>query len=135
MRSIVIMLLLLIGSPALASETDCIARAVYHEARGEPVLCQEMIADVVINRMQHPRFPDTACKVVYQRRQFSWTSKNPDINERDAWASSRKLAIKKYKQHLTKTRVDKSQNSVFFTQGRRFGQVVAKCGNHIFMEL
>lgn len=135
MRSTVIMLLLLIGSPVLASETDCIARAVYHEARSEPALCQEMVADVVINRMQHPRFPNTACKVVYQQHQFSWTSKNLVVNDHDAWTNSHKLAAKKYKQHLTKTRVDKSRNSVFFTQGKRFGRVVAKCGDHIFMEL
>ena len=134
MRSIVISLLLL-ASPAIASEVDCIAKAVYHEARGEPVLCQEMVADVVINRMRHPRFPDTACKVVYQHRQFSWTSRNPGISERDAWASSRRIAIAKYRQHLTRTRVDKSRNSVFFTQGRRFGRVVARCSKHIFMEL
>nr|DAS17547.1 MAG TPA: lytic transglycosylase [Caudoviricetes sp.] len=94
-----------------------------------------MIADVVINRMRHPRFPDTACKVVYQRHQFSWTAKNPVVNERDAWANSRKLAIKKYRQYLTQTRVDKSRNSVFFTQGKRFGRVVTRCSKHIFMEL
>ena len=134
MRSIVILLLLMV-SPAIASETDCIAKAVYHEARGEPALCQEMIADVVINRMRHPRFPDTACKVVYQRRQFSWTAKNPSVNEQDAWANSRRLAIKKYRQYLTQTRVDKSRNSVFFTQGKRFGRVVTRCSKHIFMEL
>ena len=51
----------------------CLALAVYHEARGEPLIGQKAVAEVVMNRVASPRYPNTVCKVVHQRKQFSWT--------------------------------------------------------------
>jgi len=55
------------------AEKTCIATAIYHEARGEPLEGMIAVANVIVNRMGSRRFPSTACKVVYQRKQFSWT--------------------------------------------------------------
>jgi spore germination cell wall hydrolase CwlJ-like protein len=55
------------------AEKTCIATAIYHEARGESLLGQVAVANVIINRMKSQWFPATACDVVYQRKQFSWT--------------------------------------------------------------
>jgi spore germination cell wall hydrolase CwlJ-like protein len=55
------------------AEKTCIATAIYHEARGEPLEGMIAVANVIVNRMESRRFPSTACKVVYQRKQFSWT--------------------------------------------------------------
>lgn len=57
----------------LEAEKTCIATAIYHEARGESLLGQIAVANVIVNRMKSQWFPSTACGVVYQRKQFSWT--------------------------------------------------------------
>lgn len=57
----------------------CLANAVYYEANGEPLSGQRAVAQVVLNRLRHPRFPKTICEVVYQGSerptgcQFSFT--------------------------------------------------------------
>lgn len=53
-------------------EIDCIAAAVYHEARGEPVMGQIAVAEVVIARTQSGKYPASPCKVVTQSKQFSF---------------------------------------------------------------
>ena len=52
----------------------CLALAVYHEARGEPLIGQKAVAEVVMNRVASDRFPDTICGVVMQPKQFSFVS-------------------------------------------------------------
>lgn len=54
------------------AETDCLARAVYYESKGEPLAGQLTVADVVMNRAESGRFPSTICGVVRQRGQFSF---------------------------------------------------------------
>jgi hypothetical protein len=45
---------------------DCLARAVYYEARSEKEDGQRAVAQVVLNRVRHPAFPATVCGVVNQ---------------------------------------------------------------------
>lgn len=47
-------------------EIDCLAEAVYYEARSESTNGQMAVAEVVMNRVRDPRFPKTVCAVVYQ---------------------------------------------------------------------
>jgi len=47
-----------------------LARLVFAEARGEPFEGQIAVAAVVLNRVQHPSFPNTVREVIYQPRQF-----------------------------------------------------------------
>jgi hypothetical protein len=42
------------------------ASAVYYEAASESTDGQRAVAQVVLNRVMHPAFPDTVCGVVYQ---------------------------------------------------------------------
>ena len=60
------------GADTPDEETDCLARAVYWEAKGEPLAGQLAVADVIINRAQSGRFASTICGVVRQRGQFSF---------------------------------------------------------------
>lgn len=63
--------------------TQCIAEAVYHEARGEPIQGQAAVMQVILNRMKQPEmFGPDACSVVYQRGQFSWTKSEPFQDKR-----------------------------------------------------
>jgi hypothetical protein len=53
-------------------EQDCLANAVYFEARGEPIEGQLAVAEVVLNRTRSGRYPSTICDVVTQPWQFSF---------------------------------------------------------------
>jgi len=52
-------------------EMMCVATAIYHESRGEPVSGQTAVAWVIKNRISGSRYPGTACGVVYQPHQFT----------------------------------------------------------------
>ena len=45
---------------------DCLAQAVYYEARSESDAGQRAVAQVVLNRVRHPAYPASVCGVVYQ---------------------------------------------------------------------
>ena len=51
----------------------CMATAIYFEARGENLMGQRAVAQVVINRVEDSRYPDTVCDVVWETKQFSFT--------------------------------------------------------------
>jgi spore germination cell wall hydrolase CwlJ-like protein len=59
-------------SVAGTAEEDCLATAVYFEAKGEPRRGQVAVAQVVVNRTRSGRFPSSVCGVVRQRGQFSF---------------------------------------------------------------
>lgn len=53
--------------PATGSEEwRCLAEAIYFEARGEGIKGQFAVAEVVMNRVDSSRFPNTICGVVRQ---------------------------------------------------------------------
>ena len=54
------------------NQQECLANAVYFEARGEPVEGQLAVAEVVLNRTTSGRYPPTICDVVTQPLQFSF---------------------------------------------------------------
>lgn len=74
-------LVLLLTTPVVAAKSvetydqkvRCLGEAVYRETRGESYRGQLAVAQTVINRTRHPRFPPTICGVVFHRGQFSWT--------------------------------------------------------------
>ncbi len=49
-----------------AKEQKCLAEAVYFESRGESIKGQAAVAQVVLNRVRNPAYPNTICGVVYQ---------------------------------------------------------------------
>jgi spore germination cell wall hydrolase CwlJ-like protein len=51
----------------------CIAMAVFFEGRNQSITGQEAIANVIMNRVESHRWPDTPCEVVLQPKQFSFT--------------------------------------------------------------
>ncbi|WP_129791600.1 cell wall hydrolase [Sphingosinicella sp. CPCC 101087] len=69
-------------------EQDCLANAVYFEARGEPLEGQLAVAEVVLNRARSGRYPRTICEVVTQPWQFSFVRRGiiPRANRRsESW--------------------------------------------------
>jgi len=46
----------------------CLTAGIYFEARGEPILGQKAVAQVILNRVRNPKYPDSICGVVYQHK-------------------------------------------------------------------
>lgn len=47
-------------------EVNCLTAALYYEARGEGVVGEQAVAQVVLNRLAGPGFPKSVCAVIYQ---------------------------------------------------------------------
>jgi spore germination cell wall hydrolase CwlJ-like protein len=60
------------GTETEAGEQDCLAKAVYFEARSEPLKGQLAVADVVLNRAASGKYPKGVCEVITQKAQFSF---------------------------------------------------------------
>ncbi|MEO1642016.1 MAG: cell wall hydrolase [Pseudomonadota bacterium] len=50
----------------MAKQTQCLAQAVYYEARSERTEGQLAVAEVIVNRVKDHRYPNTICDVVFQ---------------------------------------------------------------------
>jgi spore germination cell wall hydrolase CwlJ-like protein len=82
------------------AEHQCLARAIYFEARSESEIGRLAVAKVILNRVQSPFYPDTVCGVVYQnaeRRnacQFSFACDGKTDRPRPgkAWQNAKTLA-------------------------------------------
>lgn len=124
------------GAP-LDEELNCIATAVYFEARGEPFEGQLAVAEVVMNRARSGRYPSSYCGVVKQPWQFSFVRKGqfPRVNtDSPSWS---------YAQAITRIAAnqlaDKLPDDVLWYHadyvapgwGRRLSRV-EKIGAHIF---
>jgi spore germination cell wall hydrolase CwlJ-like protein len=58
--------------PARATALRCLTQAVYYEAATEPLQGRRAVAQVVLNRMRHPAYPNSVCAVVYQGVERGW---------------------------------------------------------------
>lgn len=79
----------------LSRDMHCLASAIYFEARGEQLLGQLAVGQVIINRAESDIFPSTYCDVIYQRSQFSFVRKGriPAINTSSpAWSRAKAVA-------------------------------------------
>ncbi len=52
-------------------DIDLLARIISAESRGEPYIGQVAVGAVIMNRVEHPSFPDTIAGVVYQPGAFT----------------------------------------------------------------
>ena len=80
---------------------DCLAQAIFYEAASESEEGQRAVAQVVLNRVRHPAWPNTVCGVVYQGPmragggcQFTFTCDGSLLRAAGgpAWLRARQLA-------------------------------------------
>jgi spore germination cell wall hydrolase CwlJ-like protein len=119
------------ASGAADSELTCLARVILYEAGAESRAGQLAVAQVVMNRVRSPRFPNTICAVINQRGQFSAIrSFHPPRNAR--W--NRALALAR--EARDGARAPGIGNALFFHAAHvpafRGRNRVARLGNHVF---
>jgi spore germination cell wall hydrolase CwlJ-like protein len=88
---------------------QCLAEAVYYEARSESEEGQRAVAQVVLNRVRHPAFPGSVCGVVYQGPlragggcQFTFTCDGSLVRLPigEDWARARRIAAEALAGHV-----------------------------------
>jgi len=76
---LILVCLVILMTPAYASEDlndneyterKCLVEAIYFEGRSEELIAQLAIANVIIERVRLPNYPNTVCKVVRQGRYY-----------------------------------------------------------------
>lgn len=70
-----------LGNEIYYDDLELLAIVVYAEAGNQDFKGKQLVADVVLNRMYDPRFPNTIQDVIYQKGQFY-----PRGSKRLAWA-------------------------------------------------
>jgi N-acetylmuramoyl-L-alanine amidase len=121
----------------LDEQANCIAVAVYHEARGETLEGQLAVARVIMNRAVSGRYPASWCGVVKQPWQFSFVrnGRMPSVDENStAWRNAlgvTRLAINNAVQSVPTDCLWYHANYVAPSWGRRLTRV-SQIGAHIF---
>ena len=124
------------GAP-LTDEANCIAVAVYHEARGESLEGQLAVAKVIMNRAASGRYPTSWCGVVKQPWQFSFVRQGrfPSVDQgSSAWRKAlgvTRLAVANAVQSVPSDCLWYHADYVAPSWGRRLTRV-DKIGAHIF---
>ena len=95
-------LLSITNSLIFSLSVDCMAQALYFEARGEPLIGNMAVAQVILNRVDSRYYPDDVCSVVQHSKypgklykcQFSYLcdGKPETIYDLDAWNRSKTYA-------------------------------------------
>lgn len=126
------------GSEVSTAEQDCLASAVYFEARGEKIEGQLAVAEVVLNRVASKKYPDTICEVVEQPWQFSFVNATGSIPEADRDSKSWKKAVAISTIALNKLAAEVSKDVLWYhadyvspSWGKAFDRE-KKVGVHIF---
>ena len=134
-------------SKAEKKELRCLALNVYFEARGEQPVGQLAVAMVTMNRVVSKRFPDSICRVVWQKRQFSWThdGKSDQPTDKKAWRLAQQIAefiYQKYQGFSAKRRgaIDLTQGALHYYAPKlaapawaRSKEVRRQIGGHLFL--
>lgn len=116
-------------------EINCLAKNIYHEARGESLEGQIAVAQVTVNRVRDPAYHSTVCGVVYAHKQFSWTlGKRKQVVDQKAWRAALDISRAVLTQsiplpHFPATHFHTRQVKPYWAKTKTR---VAVIGNHIF---
>lgn len=121
-------------------QLNCLTEAVYHEARGETVAGQRLVAKTILQRTKSKDFPNTVCGVISQKSQFSYRSKR---GSRAAAAIKEPATYKKIESLMKKEATNftpSKSNPLYFYNPRKANpswakrmRVVKRSGNHVFL--
>ena len=117
-------------------DLECLAVGIYYESKGEPLIGQLAVGEVIANRANsNGRFPSSYCGVLLQRGQFSFIrgKRLPAVPRASkAWQTA--VAIAKIVDQDLK---DSAADDALFFHAKRVSprwklKRVASIGNHVF---
>lgn len=109
----------------------------YYEARGEDFSSQVAVANVVLNRVESDKYPNTVKEVVQQYKQFSWfwDGKSDKPKDEKAWRISVQAAA------VALNGYNNIEDALFYYNPKLADpywavhkEVVKVSGNHIFLK-
>ena len=110
---------------------DLLAKVINGEARGEPYEGQVAVGAVILNRVQHPSFPNSIAEVIYQKGAFNAVD-DGQINA-EMYASSARAA------RDAMNGWDPSGGAIYYynpvtatNKWIRTREVICTIGNHVF---
>lgn len=125
-------------------QLDCLAKNIYHEAKGEPFEGKVAVAQVTLNRAASGQFPSDICKVVYQKNvvydkvlcQFSWYCNQAAVAKPKNTAAYKESQIVARQVLLEEFRLPSLKNALYFhathiNPGWK-REKVATIGGHVF---
>ena len=151
-------MLLFVSGPASAQnfeleklfpQVQCMALNVYYEARGSNLADKAAVADVVLNRVNDTRYPNTVCEVVKQGKQdsngnmirnkcqFSWycDGKHDRPQDEDRWVEAQSIAWNMVEENKFRGITEGSTHYHATYVSPRWAktlQLVGRIGAHIF---
>ena len=118
------------------NDLECLTKNIYYEARGEDHRGKFAVAHVTINRLKTGYWGNSICKVVYARKQFSWTlaTKLPRPDSK-LWAESEDIARKVLAGHRVRGLVKSLYYHAVYIKNPNWADPSAELGqigNHVF---
>lgn len=117
------------------AELECMAKVVHHEAANQTREGQLAVAQLIMNRLESGRFPDTVCSVVNQPGQFFNTASYNPRRSSKTWST----AVDVSREAMVGTTADIIPGALFYHAAyqapNRFFRTRARAavlGDHIF---
>ena len=128
----IITIILVVFSPCVLSlsNVECLASAMWHEARGESLTGQIAVAHVILNRAKYEQ--KSICAIIKAHKQFSFVHRGVVPHAPKEWLVRAVSSIKAY------SLKDESRGARFFIHQRakplwsRRKRLVAHIGKHKF---
>jgi spore germination cell wall hydrolase CwlJ-like protein len=130
-----------VPAPLPVRHQECLALAMYWEARGEGEDGMTAVGWTIMNRVANPAFPSTPCAVVYEGGetppcQFSWYCDGRSDTPRDwpSWQNAMRVA----ERLLTRPPKDPTSGALYFHSSsvdsawHRRRNRTAQVGGHVF---
>ncbi len=123
------------ASDEMDAELECMTKVVVHEAGNQPRAGKLAVAQLILNRAESGRFPDSICGVVNQPGQFFQTSSYNPRRDTATWASAMEVS----REARSRQTADVAPGAMFFraaytapTGFFRGRTRVVTLGDHVF---
>ena len=118
------------------NDLECLTRNIYYEAGVESSVGKFAVAHVTINRLKAGYWGNSICKVVYAKKQFSWTlaKKLPRPNSK-LWAESEEVARKVLAGHRVRGLTRSLYYHAIYIKDPKWADTqheAGQIGNHVF---
>ena len=118
------------------NDVECLTKNIYYEARGEDHRGKLAVGNVTVNRLKTGYWGNTICKVVYAKKQFSWTlAKKLPRPDSKLWAESEEVARKVLAGHRVRGLTKSLYYHAIYIKDPSWADTkneVGQIGNHVF---